>query len=110
MQDNYYNHMISSLLQGLKQMTTLDEKGTMDQYKTMNVKDWDKLAVYVDSLNDYTMPNGKKNQLMKYYSENIYPVISSGNVIKQGFKKLYAVRIDDYDFRQLISKCESLIM
>ena len=31
MQDNYYNHMISSLLPSLKQMITINETGTMDQ-------------------------------------------------------------------------------
>ena len=110
MQDNYYNHMISSLLPNLKQMLTLNETGTMDEYKTMQTKEWDKLTVMIESLKDYTLPSGKKNQLMQYYSEKLYPILISGRQIKQGFKKLYAIRIDDYDFRQMISKCESLIM
>ena len=110
MQDNYYNHMISTLLPNLKQMLTLNEPGTMDQYKTMPIKEWDKLTVMIDSLKDYTLSNGKKNQLMNFYSDKVYPVLISGRQIKQGFKKLYAIRVDDFDFRQLISKCESLIM
>lgn len=110
MQDNYYNHMISTLLPNLKQMLTFNEPGTMEQYKVMPVKEWDKLTVMIGSLKDYTLANGKKNQLMNYYTDNIYPMLVSGRLIKQGFKKLYGIRVDDYDFRQMISKCESYIM
>ena len=110
MQDNYYNHMISSLLPSLKQMLTLNEPGTMDEYKIMLTKDWDKLTIMVESLKDYTLPSGKKNQLMNYYTDSVYPVLVSGRLIKQGFKKFYGIRIDDFDFRQLLSKCESYIM
>ncbi len=110
MQDNYYNHMISSLLPDLKKMLTINESGTMDEYKTMPIKDWEKLTVMIDSLKDYSLPTGKKNALMTYYSDKLYPVLVSGRQIKQGFKKLYGIRIDDFDFRQMISKCESLIM
>ncbi len=110
MQDNYYNHMISSLLPNLKQMITLNEPGTMDEYKTMPLKDWEKINVMVESLKDYTLPNGKKNQLMTYYSETLYPMLASGRMIKQGFKKLYGIRVDDFDFRQMLSKCENYIM
>lgn len=109
MQDNYYNHMISTLLPNLKQMLTFNEPGTMDEYKVMQVKDWDKLTVMIESLKDYTLPNGKKNQLMSYYSDILYPVLIGGRPIKQGFKKLYGIRVDDFDFRQMISKCESYI-
>lgn len=110
MQDNYYNHMISTLLPSLKQMITVNESGTMDEYKTMQIKDWEKLTVMIDSLKDYTLPSGRKNQLMQYYSDKLYPILVSGKQMKQGFKKLYAIRIDDYDFRQILSRCESLIM
>lgn len=110
MQDNYYNHMISTLLPNLKQMLTFNEPGTMDQFKIMPLKEWDKLTVMVESLKDYTLSNGRKNQLMTYYSETLYPLLSSGNLLKQGFKKYYAIRVDDFDFRQMISKCEGYII
>ena len=110
MQDSYYNHMISSLLPNLKQMLTFNEPGTMDEYKVMNIKDWDKLQIMMDSLKDYTLPSGRKNQLMTYYSDVVYPLLASGRQIKQGFKKLYAIRVDDFDFRQIIAKCEGYIM
>ena len=110
MQDNYYNHMISTLLPNLKQMLTYNEPGTMDEFKTMPLKEWDKLTVMVESLKDYTLSNGRKNQLMTYYSETLYPLLVSGNQLKQGFKKYYAIRVDDFDFRQMISKCEGYII
>ena len=110
MQDNYYNHMISNLLAGIKQMLTYNEPGTMDQFKIMPLKERDKHTIMVDSLKDYTLTSGRKNQLMTYYSENLYPLLTSGTQLKQGFKKYYAIRVDDYDFRQMISKCEGYII
>ena len=107
MQDSYYNHMLSTLLPNLKQMLTYNEPGTMDEYKVMSVKDWDKLKVMMDSLRDYTLPSGKKNQLMTYYSDVVYPLLVSGRLVK---KKLYGIRVDDFDFRQIMSKCEGYIM
>ena len=107
--DNYYNSMIENLLPRLKNMVSINEPGTMDQYKTMNLKEWNRFKEIVDSVKDYKPADGKYNQIMTYYNDTIYPLLDSGKQMKQGFHKMQAIRIDDFDFRQMLNKLEILM-
>lgn len=107
--DNYYNSMIENLLPRLKNMVSVNEPGTMDQYKTMNLKEWNRFKEIVDSVKDYKPVDGKYNQIMTFYNDTVYPLLDNGKVMKQGFHKYQAIRIDDFDFRQMLSKLETLM-
>ena len=107
--DNYYNSMIENLLPRLKNMVSVNEPGTMDQYKTMNLKEWNRFKEVVDSVKEYVPSDGKRNQIMTYYNETVYPLLDSGRLMKQGFHKYQAIRIDDFDFRQMLNKLETLM-
>lgn len=110
MQDNYYNHMLETVLRELKEMVTYDDKETMTQYKSIDPKTWSKIEPFFDPLNEYVMPNGKRNNLMKHYTENLYPILKTAEEKKVGFmKKLVLVKVDDYDFRQILYKCDDLM-
>lgn len=107
MRDDYYNHMLTSLLADLKAMVTINEPKTMTQLKTMDVKAWEKTNVLVEGL--YAYESNVPDKLIEFYKYQLYPIISSGTIYKKGFHKYYAIRIDDFDFRMLISNCEKLI-
>ena len=107
--DNYYNNMIENLLPRLRNMVSVNEPGTMDQYKTMNLKEWNRFKEVVDSVKDYSPAGGKKNLIMNYFNDTVYPLLDSGKIMKQGFHKLQAIRIDDFDFRQMLDKLETLM-
>ncbi len=111
MQDSYYNHMLETLLRELKEMITVDDKETMEQYKTMPVPTWENIKGFIDPLNEYVLPNsGKKNALMEYYSKKLFPLLKSYEIKKAGlFKKLVFIKVDDFDFRQIILKLEDLM-
>ena len=97
--------------------------GKKEQFNPRKIKDAIKAAfnsvgysvdenVYdeiVDSVKDYKPADGKYNQIMTYYNDTIYPLLDSGKVMKQGFHKYQAIRIDDFDFRQMLSKLETLM-
>lgn len=108
MVDTYYNSLIENLLLKLKKMVPYYEDETMDEYKTMGLKDWDKIKDVVDSIYNYE-PVEKKLTIMNYFNDKVYPVIKSGRTIKQGFHKIYAVRVDDYQFRNMLSELETLM-
>ena len=107
--DNYYNNMIENLLPRLRNMVSVNEPGTMDQYKTMNLKEWNRFKEVVDSVKNYSPNSGKKNLIMNYFNDTVYPLLDSGKTMKQGFHKLQAIRIDDFDFRQMLDKLETLM-
>ena len=109
MVDQYYNHMMENLVHELHEMLTLNEPGTMREYKIMNLKEWPRFKQTLDSIRQYSTTSGKKNNLMTYYDEDIYPLVVDGKTIKQGFKKYYGFRIDDYDFRQMLGKIDRLM-
>ena len=108
MQDNYYNYMLEQFLKELREMVTINEQKTMIQYKTIDIKKWQKIEGFVEGLNEYGK-DSKVTKPMRYYSDKIYPVLKSGEIKKFGFKKLFAIKIDDFDFRLLLSNCQSLI-
>ncbi len=108
MQDNYFNHMLEQFILELREMITVNEPKTMIQYKTMDIKKWQKIEGFVEGLHEY----GKETKMTKpmlYYDEKIYPVLKSGEIKKFGFKKLFSIRIDDFDFRMLLSNIENLV-
>lgn len=108
MQDkDYYNHMLENLLFELKKMDSIMESKTIIQYETISIKEWVKIEPFIEPLK--FDGNGKPSMAMDFYTKTIYPVLKSGEEKKFGFKKLFAIRIDDYDFRQMLSKCENII-
>lgn len=105
--DNYYNSMIEELVMKLRKMVSVNEPVTMNEYVTMNLKEWNKQREIIDSIYNYE-PQGKKLTIMNYYNDKLYPLLTSGIVMKQGFHKLYGVRIDNYDFKKMLSEIETL--
>ncbi len=108
MVDQFYNHMMENLTNELYKLNTIYEPGTMKEYKVVDLKQWPKLKDTCDSILAYTTIN-KTNNLMKYYSEYVYPLISDGKQLKQGFHKYYGFRIDNYDFIQMMQKIDSMM-
>jgi len=110
MADLLYNNMIEGIVLTLKKMVPVNEPGTMEQYKTMPLKDWDKFKGQVDAVKNYVPASGKLNKLMEYFNDTLYPLLNSGKIMKMGLmKKAYGVRVDDYDFRQMLSKIDTLM-
>lgn len=110
MADLLYNNMIEGIVLTLKKMVPVNEPGTMEQYKTMPLKDWDKFKGQIDAVKNYVPASGKLNKLMEYFNETLYPLLNSGKIMKMGLmKKAYGVRVDDYDFRQMLSKIDTLM-
>jgi len=108
MRDEYYNHMLREVLGELKEMVAWNEPKTMVQFKICDPKAWEKTMVQVEGLYKYD-DGGYPDRLMTYFNDQVYPVITTGMEMKKGFKKVYAIKIDDFDFRMLLSGCESLI-
>ncbi|MBR4495585.1 MAG: hypothetical protein IKP12_00455 [Acholeplasmatales bacterium] len=109
MVDQFYNHMMENLTSELYKLNTIYEPGTMKEYKVVDLKQWPKLKDTCDSILAYETTIKKSNNLMKYYSEYVYPLINDGKQLKQGFHKYYGFRIDNYDFIQMMQKIDSMM-
>lgn len=106
MQKSYFNYMLEAFLNHLSEMVTINEKTTMIQYKTMPISKWKKKESFIEAL---YITDGKKTPAMIEYADKLYPVLKSAIILKQGFKKLAAIKIDDYDFRMIITNLRSLL-
>ena len=109
MVDIFYNHMMENLVDKLYKLIPIYEQGTMEPYETINLKDWNNIKETIDSIKEYVPENGRHNNLMKYYNNTLYPLLISGKIMKSGFKKLYAFKVSDSDFRGMISRVDSLM-
>ena len=109
MVDLFYNEMMENLVLKLYKFIPIYESGTMDQYETVSLKEWNGIKETVDSIKDYLPQNGRPNNLMKYYSSTIYPLLISGKIVKSGLKKTYAFKINDSDFREMLHRLDSLM-
>lgn len=109
MVDLLYNHMIENIVPKLYNFIPIYEQGTMDPYETLNLKEWNQIKETVDSIKDYLPDNGRLNNLMKYYNNTIHPLLTNGKIMKSGFKKLYAIKVSDSDFREMLSRVDSLM-
>lgn len=109
MVDQFYNHMMENLTAELYKLNTIYESGTMKEFKVVDLKQWPSLKKTCDSILEYEAHAPKANNLMKYYSEYVYPLINEGKQLKQGFHKFYGFRIDNYDFIQMMQKIDSMM-
>ena len=107
MQDLYYNHILENIIHTLRNMKPVfDDK--MEEYQQLQVKDYDQIMPQADGLNSYNS-DGKRNKLMEYFSNSLYPVMQKAEFKKSMFKKIYLIKIDSFDLRMILDKCESLM-
>ena len=109
MVDLFYNEMMENLVLKLYKFIPIYEKETMDQYETVGLKEWNGIKETIDSIKDYIPENGRANNLMKYYNNTLYPLWISGKIVKSGFKKNYAFKINDGDFREMLRRVDGLM-
>lgn len=107
MQDSYYNHILENIIHVLRNMKP-QFGDNMEEYQQLQVKDYDQIMAQADALNTYNA-GGKRNKLMNYFSDALYPVITKAEFKKTMFKKIYLIKIDSFDLRMILDKCESLM-
>lgn len=107
MQDTYYNGMLESLIHSLRGLVT--KYKDMVEYQTIDKKTWDKLDTYLDPLNEYNKDK-TRTEVMNYFSKELYPILKSAELVKfSTFDKKIAIKIDSFDLRMLLDKCETLM-
>lgn len=108
MVDQFYNHMMENLTAELYKLNTIYDK-RMREYKVIDLKNWPKLHDTVESILAYESTVENSNNLMKYYSQYVYPMIIDGVELKQGFHKYYGFQVDNYDFIKMMQKIDSMM-
>ena len=85
-----------------KYVVLLSSESPNDKY-AMEVKDYDQIMPQADALNSYNS-DGKRNKLMEYFSNSLYPVMQKAEFKKSMFKKIYLIKIDSFDLRMILDK------
>ncbi len=106
MQSTYYNNMLEVVLKTLRDLKPIFDGKTNEEYLTMQHQTFEKLDAQAEGLNNF---EGKKTKLMEYFSQTLYPIIKSTELKKFGFKKLYAIKMDAFELRMILDKCESMM-
>ncbi len=107
MQDSFYNHILESILRVLRNMKPMFGDD-MTEYQQLQVKDYDTIMAQAEALNTYNK-DGRRNKLMEYFSSKLYPVLQTAELKKTFLKKIYLIKIDSFDLRMILDKCESLM-
>lgn len=107
MQDNYYNHILENIIHVMRNMKPI-YGDNMEQFQQLQVKDYDTIFPQAEALNTYSL-DGKRNKLMDYFSKSVFPVLQKAEFKKSFMKKIYLIKIDSFDLRTILDKCESLM-
>ena len=107
MQDSYYNHILENIIHVLRNMKPMFGEN-MVEYQQLQVKDYDQIMPQAEALNSYNI-GSKRNKLMEYFSKSLFPVLKSAEFKKSFLKKIYLIKIDSFDLRIILDKCESLM-
>jgi len=107
MQDSYYNHILENIIHTLRNMKPM-YGDDMVEYQQLQVKDYDQIMPQAEALNEYNN-DGKRNKLMTYFSDSLFPILKKAEFKKSFLKKVYLIKIDAFDLRMVLDKCESLM-
>lgn len=107
MQDSYYNHILENIIHTLRNMKP-QYGDDMVEYQQLQVKDYETIMPQAEALNTYN-EGSKRNKLMNYFSDSLFPVIKKAELKKSFMKKIYLIKIDSFDLRMILDKCESLM-
>ena len=107
MQDNYYNHILENIIHVMRNMKPI-YGDNMEQFQQLQVKDYETIFPQAEALNTYSI-DGKRNKLIDYLSKSLFPVIQKAEFKKSFMKKIYLIKIDSFDLRTILDKCESLM-
>lgn len=107
MQDSYYNHILENIIHVMRNMKPT-YGDNMEEYQQLQVKDYEQIFPQAEALNAYNA-DGKRNKLMNYFSDSLFPVLKKAEFKKSFMKKIYLIKIDSFDLRMILDKCESLM-
>ena len=107
MQDSYYNHILENIIHTLRNMKPV-YGDDMVEYQQLLVKDFDQIMPQAEALNTYNA-GSKRNKVMVYFSDSLFPIMKKAELKKSFFFFFYLIKIDSFDLRMILDKCESLM-